>query len=91
MGSWYASTHPSSHFVTGLVASLVTADSRYNLSGRNVAIHRGGATEKIRLDDASAVVDILIDRFGINVADAGERAMLEARIDEVDAATSHSV
>ena len=91
MGSWYASTHPSSHFVTDLVASLVTAESRYNLSGRNLAIHSGGATEKIRLDDASAVVDMLIDRFDINVADAGERTVLEARIDEVDAATSHSI
>jgi arylamine N-acetyltransferase len=85
VGSWYASTHPSSHFVTSLMASMVTADGRCNLSGRNMAIHRGGATEKIRLDDASAVVDILIDRFGINVADAGERKVLEARIDEVDA------
>jgi arylamine N-acetyltransferase len=88
VGSWYASTHPSSHFVTNLMASMVTADARCNLSGRNLAIHRGGATEKIRLDDASAVVDVLIDRFGINVADAAEREVLEARIDEVDAATA---
>lgn len=83
MGSWYASTHPSSHFVTSLVASTVTAGGRYNLSGRNLAVHRGGVTEKIRLDDAAAVVDILIDRFGINIADAGERKVLEARVDEV--------
>jgi hypothetical protein len=27
----------------------------------------------------------LADRFGINMADAGERSVLEARIDEVDA------
>ena len=83
VGSWYVSTHPSSHFVTSLIASVVTADGRCNLSGRNLAIHRGGATEKVRLDDASAVVDTLTDRFGINVADAGERKVLEARIDEV--------
>jgi len=83
VGSWYVSTHPSSHFVTSLMASLVTADGRCNLSGRNLAIHRGGATEKVRLDDGSAVVDTLTDRFGINVADAGERKVLEARIDEV--------
>ena len=83
VGSWYVSTHPSSHFVSSLMASLVTADGRCNLSGRNLAIHRGGATEKVRLDDGSAVVDTLSDRFGINVADAGERRVLEARIDEV--------
>jgi arylamine N-acetyltransferase len=83
VASWYVSTHPSSHFVTGLLVSMVTADARYNLSGRHLAIHRDGATEKIRLDDASAVVDVLIDRFGINVSDAGERKVLEARIDEI--------
>jgi arylamine N-acetyltransferase len=83
VGSWYASTHPSSHFVTGLVASLVTAGGRCNLSGRNLAIHRGGATEKVHFENASTVVDALIDRFGINVVDAGERTALEARIDEV--------
>lgn len=83
VGSWYVSTHPSSHFLTSLMASVVTADGRCNLSGRTLAIHRGGATEKIRLDDASAVVDTLIERFSINVADAGERKALEARIDEV--------
>jgi arylamine N-acetyltransferase len=85
VASWYVSTHPSSHFVTSLMVSLVTAEGRCNLSGRNLAIHRGGATEKIRLEDASAVVDALIERFGINVADVGERKALEARIDEVDA------
>jgi arylamine N-acetyltransferase len=88
VASWYVSTHPSSHFVTSLMVSLVTAEGRCNLSGRNLAIHRGGATEKIRLEDASAVVDALIERFGINVADVGERKALEARIDEVD--TSHN-
>jgi arylamine N-acetyltransferase len=83
VASWYVSTHPSSHFVTSLMVSLVTAEGRCNLSGRNLAIHRGGATEKIQFENASAVVDALTDLFGINVADAGERTMLEARIDEV--------
>ena len=80
MGSWFASTHPSSHFVTSLTAALVTDDGRWNLSGRNLAMHREGGTEKVLLDDAAAVVDTLIERFGINVADVGERGALEARI-----------
>ncbi len=83
VGSWYASTHPSSHFITDLMASLVTADGRCNLSGRHLSVHRAGGTEKIELADAAAVVDALTDRFGINVADTGDRATLEARIDEV--------
>ena len=83
VGSWYVSTHPSSHFVTNLVASLVTAEGRCNLAGRQLAIHRAGGTEKIELPDAAAVVDTLCDRFGIDVADIGGRSMLEARINEV--------
>jgi arylamine N-acetyltransferase len=66
--------------VTTLTVSLVTADGRCNLSGRQLAIHRDGSTEKTVLDDAAAVVDALTDRFGINVADTGERKVLEARI-----------
>jgi arylamine N-acetyltransferase len=77
------STHPSSHFVTDLIASLVTADGRCNLSGRHLAIHGAGGTKKIELPDAAAIVDTLTDRFGINVADTGERATLEARLAEV--------
>jgi arylamine N-acetyltransferase len=83
MGSWFASTHPSSHFVTSLTAALVTDDARWNLAGRNLSVHRAGGTEKILLDDAGAVVDTLSERFGINVADVGERGALEARIEAV--------
>jgi arylamine N-acetyltransferase len=83
VGSWFVSTHLSSHFVTSLTAARVTDDARWNLAGRNLAIHRADASEKIRLDDAAAVIDTLSDRFGINVADLGERTALEARIDEI--------
>jgi arylamine N-acetyltransferase len=83
VGSWFVSTHPSSHFVTSLMAAGVTEDGRLNLAGRNLTIHRADASEKVWLDDAAAVVDILSDRFGINVADVGERGALEARIDKI--------
>jgi arylamine N-acetyltransferase len=83
LGSWYVSTHPASHFVTGLMAALVTDDARWNLSGRTLTIHRADGSEKILLDGAAAVVDMLADRFGVNVADVGERSVLEARIDQV--------
>jgi arylamine N-acetyltransferase len=62
------------------MASQVIADGRCNLSGRHLFVHRAGGTEKIELPDAAAVVDALIDRFGINVADTGDRSTLEARI-----------
>lgn len=78
VGSWYVSTHPASHFVTGLMVAAVTDDARVNLSGRNLTIHRTGDSEKIVLDDAGAVLDTLRQRFGINLTDVG--ATLEARI-----------
>jgi arylamine N-acetyltransferase len=74
VGSWFVSTHPWSHFVTSLTVALVIGDARWNLAGRNLAIHRDGGTEKIRLDDAAAVVETLSDRLGINVANVGERS-----------------
>ncbi|UXA06774.1 arylamine N-acetyltransferase [Mycobacterium sp. SMC-2] len=83
VGSWFVSTHPTSHFVTGLTAARVTDDARINLAGRNLAIHRADGSEKIRLDDAAAVVDTLSERFGVNVCDVGERGALEARLDKI--------
>jgi arylamine N-acetyltransferase len=83
VGSWYVSTHPGSHFVTGLTVALVTDDERWNLRGRNLAIHRDGRTERVRFDTAAQVLDTLTDRFGIDLADLGDRAALEARVDAV--------
>jgi arylamine N-acetyltransferase len=83
VGSWYVSTHPNSHFVTGLTAALVTDDARWNLRGRNLAIHSGDGTEKIRFDTAADVLDVLTDRFGIDLADLGDRVDVEARVNEV--------
>jgi arylamine N-acetyltransferase len=83
VGSWYVSTHPGSHFVTGLTVALVTDDERWNLRGRNLAIHRDGRTERIRFDTAAQVLDALTDRFGIDLDDLGDRAVVEARVDAV--------
>ena len=83
VGSWYVSTNPSSFFVTSLMAALVVHDGRLNLAGRDLTIHRADGSEKTRLDDAASVVDALGDRFGVNVADLGERAALEARLGQV--------
>jgi arylamine N-acetyltransferase len=83
VGSWFVSTHPSSHFVTNLMAATVTDDARWNLADGNLTIHRDGGTEKIRLADAAAVVDTLSDRFGINVAAVGERSVLEERVERL--------
>ncbi len=83
VGSWFVSTHPSSHFVTNLMAALVTDDGRWNLADRKLAIHGDSGTEKILLADADAVVETLRDRFGINVVDVGGPGVLAARLDRL--------
>jgi arylamine N-acetyltransferase len=80
VGSWYVSTHPLSFFVTGLTVALVTDEERWNMRGRNLAIHRDGHTERIRLETAGQVLDTLTDRFGIDVTDLGDRAIVERRV-----------
>jgi arylamine N-acetyltransferase len=80
VGSWYVSTHPSSPFVTGMTAALVTEDARWNLRGRNLAIHRGGTTEKVRFDNAAQVVDALSRMFGIDLAEVADPDVVQARV-----------
>lgn len=80
VGSWYVSTYPESNFVVGLSAALVTDDARWNLRGRNLAIHAGGGTERIRFDDAAQVCTALVDRFGIDLTGLGD---VEAKVASV--------
>lgn len=80
VGSWYVSTYPESHFVTGLTVALVTDDARWNLRGRNLAIHGKWGSERIRFDTAAQVVEALTDRFGIDLTGLGD---VEARVNEV--------
>ena len=83
VGSWYVSTHPASGFVTGLSASLITDTERWNLRGRHLSVHRRDGTDKTRLHSAAEVMNVLTDRFGIDLADLGDPARLEARIGQV--------
>ena len=80
VGSWYVSTHPESIFVRGLSAALVTDDARWNLRGRDLAVHSGGGTERIRLATAADVLDQLTGRFGIDLTGLGDD---EAAVDRV--------
>ena len=83
VGSWYVSTHPDSFFVTGLTAALVTDDARYNMRGRNLAVHRAGNTDRSASTPPRRCSTRLTDRFGIDLADLGDRADVEARVTEV--------
>jgi arylamine N-acetyltransferase len=80
VGSWYVSTYPKSGFVTGLSVALITDDARWNLRGRDLAIHGADGSERIRFGSAADVVNALTDRFGIDVSGLGD---VEARVSEV--------
>ncbi|OBK74694.1 arylamine N-acetyltransferase [Mycobacterium sp. 1274761.0] len=80
VGSWYVSTYPQSGFVTGLSVALITDDARWNLRGRNLAIHGKSGSERIVFDTAAQVVDALTDRLGIELTGLGD---VEARVNEV--------
>jgi arylamine N-acetyltransferase len=80
VGSWYVSTYPQSGFVTGLSVALVTDDARWNMRGRNLAIHGKDKSERIRFDTAAQVVEALTDRFGLDLDGLGD---VEARVNEV--------
>lgn len=80
VGSWYVSTYPKSVFVVGLSVALVTDDARWNLRGRNLAIHANGGTERIRLESAAEVLEQLTGRFGIDLSGLGD---VEARVSQV--------
>jgi arylamine N-acetyltransferase len=80
VGSWYVSTYPESGFVTGLSVALVTDDARWNLRGRNLAIHGKVGSERIRFETAAQVVEALTDRFDIDITGLGD---VEARVNQV--------
>ena len=51
---------------TGVVPAqdaILTEDARWNLRGRNLAIHSAGDTERIRFATAADVLNALTDRF----------------------------
>jgi arylamine N-acetyltransferase len=83
VGSWYVSTHPASPFVVGMTAALVTDDARWNLRGRNLAVHRDGKTEKIRFDTAAQVIGALTETCGIDVTDVAAPDVLQTRVSQV--------
>ena len=69
VGSWYASTYPGSVMVNQLIAARIVDGARWNLSGADLVVHRPGApSHRERLDDADAVLEVLREGFGIDLA-----------------------
>ncbi len=78
--SYYLSTHPASHFVTGLIAARALPDRRYALAGNRLTVHHiGGPSKRHEIETASELADTLEGAFGIGLPD---RARFEATVTE---------
>ncbi|MGH8503302.1 MAG: arylamine N-acetyltransferase family protein [Gammaproteobacteria bacterium] len=81
--NWYVSTHPQSHFVTGLMAARPARDRRYALRGNQLTVHHlDGRTERRVLTSAADMREALAREFLLNVPDAPE---LDAALERLTA------
>ena len=79
--SWYLSNHPSSHFVTGLIAARPDLDRRYALRNNELAVHHmNGATDRQVMTSAAALRATLENTFRVAVPDGPE---LQAALERV--------
>ena len=81
VGNWYVSTHPGSHFVTGLMAGRAAPGLRYAMLNNELAVHRlGEGTERRVLADAAAVREALEGPLGLTLPDDARLAECLARL-----------
>lgn len=70
LGNWFTSAHPSSIFVTGLMAARADGDRRYALRNNQLATHKlAGGTEKRTLETGAELRDALADLMRIRLPD----------------------
>lgn len=67
MANHFTSTHPSSLFKNGIMASAVTPDGRVNLMNRDVTYLRGDAATKFQLPDRAALRALLAQHFAFDL------------------------
>jgi N-hydroxyarylamine O-acetyltransferase len=63
----FVATHPSSHFLTTLVAARRTTDGRYALKNNELAVYRGASKEERTLGSAAEIGRVLAETFGIEL------------------------
>ncbi|XXT15788.1 arylamine N-acetyltransferase [Sorangium sp. So ce429] len=62
----YTSTHPSSLFVSNVLASITSPEARLTLRNRQLGVLRGGQFERFELGD-DELLDVLKNRFGLEL------------------------
>lgn len=80
VASYYLSTNPASHFVTGLIAARALPERRYALAGSRLTVHHlGGPSERREIATPTELADVLEEDFGIVIPNrtAFERTVLD--------------
>jgi N-hydroxyarylamine O-acetyltransferase len=79
--NWYLSNHPSSLFVTGLMAARADRDCRYALRDGELAVHYStGRTERRRLTTSEDLCGVLEGTFRVALPDGPQ---LRAALDRI--------
>jgi N-hydroxyarylamine O-acetyltransferase len=73
--NWFASTHPSSHFLKDLMVARATRDARYALLNGRFTIRQRDGSEQQRQLGADELEAVLADTFGL-MADQTWRPLL---------------
>ena len=69
LANYYLSTHPASHFVTGLAVARPVEGGRNALRGGELAFHEsGGETSRRSLSGVQELRAVLADTFGIDLS-----------------------
>jgi len=80
IASYYLSTNPASHFITGLIAARALPDRRYALAGNRLTVHHlNGPSKRREIATAGALAETLEQLFAITLPD---RAAFEAKVAE---------
>lgn len=80
VASHFLSTHPSSHFLSTLVAARARPDRRYALRNNRLSVHHaGGRTEQREIATATELAGVLEEQLAIVIPD---RAGFELRLRE---------
>jgi arylamine N-acetyltransferase len=79
--NYYASSHPTSRFVSSLIAAPPATDRRYTLADNQLAVHHlGGPTERRVLETVSELRETLESVFLLRLPDTPELDTALARL-----------
>lgn len=81
VSNWFVSTHPGSHFVTGLLAARAAAGCRYTLLNNELAVHElGGGTGRRVLTSAAELREVLEGPLRLTLPEVPELDATLARL-----------